>query len=366
MGIDSLDNNDLINQYKAEIEAFQNAKVICGIIGRSGTGKSSLINAIVGEEVSAVGETETTMEISKPIEHNGLIFYDLPGCSTINFPLETYVEKMGISNFDCVIIVTADRFYEDDLNLIDQIFEKKIPIFTVRTKIDFSIDRALRRGISEKETCDEINKNLNDNLKGYRINGIYLTSADYPTKYDLPKLINDISNSLNNLKRERFLADVNAVSESIISEKRKIAEKLISKYSLIAAANGANPVPGLDIGVDVLILKNLSDNIQKIYGLDKAQINYSLISINGTNKKVILARVLKYASKYGSKEAILFVLKKAGLSIATKTGSKWIPVFGYAIAAGIGFKLTSSLGKDMLNEAEDIAQQTFNYLKELS
>lgn len=366
MGIDSLNNNDLINQFKTEIEAFQNAKVLCGIIGRSGTGKSSLINAIVGEEVSAVGETETTMEISEPIEHNGLIFYDLPGCSTINFPLETYVEKMGISKFDCVIIVTADRFYEDDLNLIDQIFEKKIPIFTVRTKIDFSIDRALRRGISEKETCDEINKNLTDNLKGYRINGIYLTSADFPTKYDLPKLINDISNSLNNLKRERFLADVNAVSESIIAEKRKIAEKLISKYSFLSAANGLNPIPGLDIGLDVGILAKLSNVIQKIYGLDKAQINYSSTLINDKNKTILIARAVNFASQFIGKEEIFILLKKAGLSIASKSASKWIPFVGSVISAGIGFKLTSSLGEDILNEAEDITQQTFNYLKEIN
>ena len=74
---------------------------------------------------------------------------------------------MGIEQFDCVILVTAERFYEDDLKLIDQISSKKIPLFTVRTKVDFSVDRALRRNISEKETCDNIYNDLKENLKGY-------------------------------------------------------------------------------------------------------------------------------------------------------------------------------------------------------
>src|SRR5690606_12735575 len=107
-------------------------KVTCGIIGRSGTGKSSLINAIVGEQVAEVGETETTILKGDPIEHRGLIFHDMPGCSTGRFPKDTYVEKMGIKEFDCVILVTADRFYEDDLFLVDAISKLNIPVFTVR------------------------------------------------------------------------------------------------------------------------------------------------------------------------------------------------------------------------------------------
>ena len=47
---------EYIEKIKEELENFKRTKVKCGIIGRSGTGKSSLINAIVGEEVVAVGK----------------------------------------------------------------------------------------------------------------------------------------------------------------------------------------------------------------------------------------------------------------------------------------------------------------------
>ncbi len=353
----------ILEQYKTDIENFKNAKVKCGIIGRSGTGKSSLINAIVGEEVAAVGETETTMHISEPIEHQGLLFYDLPGSSTINFPIDTYIEKMGVEAFDCVILVTADRFFEDDLYIINEISAKKIPVFTVRTKTDFSVDRGLKRGILEQETYDAIYADLKNKLAGYHTNGIYLTSADFPAKYDLAKLIDDISNSLGTLKRQRFIADVNVLSEAILLEKRAICERLISRYSAVSAANGLNPIPGLDVSVDISLLLKMSVDIQKIYGLDEAQMTYSATLISGTNRKMILAKALQFGSKFIGKEAILILLKRAGIAVASKSFSKWIPLVGAVISAGIGYKLTSSMGEEMLNEAEEIAKETFESIR---
>jgi len=40
-----------------------------------------------------------------------------------------------------------------------------------------------------------------------------------------------------------------------------------------------------------------------------------------------------------------------------------LPFVGQAIAAGIGFKMTSWIGKDMIKEAEEIAVETFEALK---
>ena len=118
-------------------------KIKCRIIGRRGTGKSSLINAIAGELIADVGVTGTTMEVGKPYEKREFLFYDLPGYPTEKFPRETYIEKMGIKDSDCVIIVTSDRFYEEELLLIREIskIQPPIAIYAVRTKIDYSIHK---------------------------------------------------------------------------------------------------------------------------------------------------------------------------------------------------------------------------------
>ncbi|MGV9003570.1 GTPase [Flavobacterium sp.] len=365
METQSKDLNKVIEKFKNDLDDFNNAKVKCGIIGRSGTGKSSLINAIVGEEVSAVGEIETTSEIGKAIEHNGLLFFDLPGSSTTNFPIDTYVEKLGIKDFDCVILVTSDRFYEDDLTLINEITKIKIPLFAVRTKLDFSVERALKRNICEQETIKTIFEDLNKNLLGYKVNGIYLLSADFPAKYDLNKLIDDISNSLNKIKRQRFIADVNITSKAMLDEKRILSEKLISKYAALSSLNAINPVPGLDLSVDLSLLYKMSLDIQNIYGLSKEQMNYQSHLLKEDNSKLLIAKAVQFASRYVGKEALLILLKRAGISLAGKEISKWVPFVGTAVAALIGFKLTSSIGNDMLNAAEEIATETFEVLKSL-
>ena len=208
----------------------------CRIIGRRGTGKSSLINAIAGELIADVGVTGTTMEVGKPYEKREFLFYDLPGYPTEKFPRETYIEKMGIKDSDCVIIVTSDRFYEEELLLIREIskIQPPIAIYAVRTKIDYSIERNKKTGVDEETTLKKIYEELRDNIQDAPVKGIYLTSADYPTAYDLDKLLNDISSNLSEIKKECFTADV-TTTEKIIRGKREILdsfrEKLCELYA---------------------------------------------------------------------------------------------------------------------------------------
>lgn len=355
----------LEKKLKADLDKFESAKIKCGIIGRSGVGKSSLINAIVGEHIAEVGEVETTMEVGKPIEHRGLSFYDLPGCSTINFPKEQYLETFNISHFDCVILVTADRFYEDDLYLIDELLKIKMPVFAVRTKIDFSIDRALRRDISEEETYNTVFNDLEQNLKGYRLNGIYLTSADYPQEYDLGQLLDDVYSSLGRIKQQRFVADINITSQKILSKKKELANKIVGMHAALSAVNGVNPIPGLDVGVDISLLTRMGVHVRDIYCLGDEQQHFIMDLLDKNNAKVLTAKAVQFSVKYLGKDAIMLLLKRTGATVAAKSASKYFPFIGIAISSTVGFFLTSSIGKDMVKDAESIATENYNALKSL-
>ena len=52
----------IIDEQLKKAEALENAKVKIAISGQSGSGKSSIINAIFGEKVAKVGSVETTFE----------------------------------------------------------------------------------------------------------------------------------------------------------------------------------------------------------------------------------------------------------------------------------------------------------------
>lgn len=359
-----MQSNDYLKKFEKDLEQYKNAKIKCGIIGRSGTGKSSLINTIAGEDIAEVGEIETTQDVEKPFESNGLLFYDLPGCSTTSFPKEKYIDTFKIKTFDCVILVTADRFFEDDLFLIEELVKMEMPVFIVRTKIDFSIERALKRGITPEETQEKILNNLKKNIGPIKVNGIYLTSADHPNLFDLSQLLEDIFFSLNDFKRERFIADINITSQRILEEKKKIAEKTVMRHSALAAANGLNPVPGVDISLDIALMVKMSKEVKSIYGLDEEHQEFNLQYLDKKSAKFIASKILQYTSRYGGKEAIMILLKRVGSSIATKTASKWVPFVGQAIAAGIGFKMTSWIGKDMIKDAEEIAMEIFKAMSE--
>lgn len=241
-------------------------KIKCYIIGRRGAGKSSLINAIVGERIAEVGVTETTMEVGQPYEKGEFLFYDLPGYPTEKFPRETYIEKMGIKDSDCLIIVTSDCFYEDDLFLIKEIakIQPSIAIYAVRTKIDYSIERNKKTGVDEETTLKKIYEGLRDNIQDAPVKGIYLTSAYYPTAYDLNKLLNDISSNLSeadSTNKANFLGN----KIKTIEEKNITMEEIFEKYGDIFGGHYKTPLKEEQI---IAILKKYKEGAEKRYKLD--------------------------------------------------------------------------------------------------
>lgn len=69
------------------------------VIGETGTGKSTLINSLVGEEVVKVGvgmysETATITKVSLDVEGVPVIFYDTPGLNFSGNLDDRYIQEM--------------------------------------------------------------------------------------------------------------------------------------------------------------------------------------------------------------------------------------------------------------------------------
>ncbi|KAI9249512.1 interferon-inducible GTPase-domain-containing protein [Phascolomyces articulosus] len=98
--------------YGLNRESFYNVAVV----GKSGTGKSSLINGIMGchdadPRAAGTGETESTQKpqgFQHPDLHR-MILWDMPGAGTDNHPAGTYFDDKFLYAFDTLIIVIADR-----------------------------------------------------------------------------------------------------------------------------------------------------------------------------------------------------------------------------------------------------------------
>lgn len=272
---------------------------------------------------------------------------------------------MKLNTFVCLILVTANRFYENDRFLIQEANKFEIPIFIVRTKIDQSISDG-KHDFPIKEEKDVINicfHEIESSIKDLNTNGIFLVSSRKPGEFDLPILLEKIAKSLDSIKRKKFISQIFGASEEIIEEKKKIAKRVVKFYSSGAALNGLNPIPGLDLALDLGLIIKMNQEILKIFNLDEESIEYlKYLKISYPT----INYIQKFAVNIIQKETILILLKKYAPQLATKQLTKYIPFFGQAISATIGFVLTMYFGEKTIKECAEKAKEILTQANEKS
>lgn len=93
----------------------------------AGTGKSSLINALIGRDDAKTGSTETTIKItpySSP-EYPNIVYWDIPGGGTEKFNIKDYFENMCLFCFDFILIVVGNRITQFDIQFVRKVFVHK-------------------------------------------------------------------------------------------------------------------------------------------------------------------------------------------------------------------------------------------------
>lgn len=142
------------------------ARVHIGIFGRRNAGKSSLINALTGQELSIVSEHlgTTTDPVSKSMEllpMGPVVIFDTPGLDDVGDLGALRVRKAAqVLNKTDVALVVIDPtvgIAEEETALIAKIEQKKIPYIVVYNKSDIatapdgaiSVSAATGAGINE-------------------------------------------------------------------------------------------------------------------------------------------------------------------------------------------------------------------------
>ncbi|KAI8353245.1 interferon-inducible GTPase-domain-containing protein [Choanephora cucurbitarum] len=134
---------DILHQAQQQIHLNPTLFYNIAVVGSSGTGKSSIVNALRGykdthPEASKVGEVETTSK-PKAFQHpdlTSMVIWDMPGVGTKSHPRETYFEDNFLCAFDLLVIVLGNRLMQDDINIALKAKEHRIPVLFVRSKAD--------------------------------------------------------------------------------------------------------------------------------------------------------------------------------------------------------------------------------------
>ena len=312
---------------------------------------------------------------------------DLPGVGTPRWQTDKYFAKLknrsplpgGYSlkaeDFDCFILVLANRILEEDLKLYHLIvngFKKQC--FLVRSKFDIDASNNHRTSQkSEKETYKEIIKDLWKNFPKEEKERVFVISTAEPARGDFDALETAISRILPDVKSEKFIAYAAAHSAHFFLKKRKIAEKHSLRLALLSAANAINPIPGLDLAVDIGILIKLSYDLRDIYGLSEEQVEFEIG--HDRRKKAwgsaFRQRTARTFAVFLTKEGIVAFLKQQGPALERRLAQAlerklvltWIPFVGRAIAAAVGFRLTSMFALELIGKFEKQSAELISGLK---
>lgn len=115
------------------------------IAGHTNAGKSSLLNAMVGEKIASVSSkpqtTRTRITGIRNIDDVQLVFFDTPG---LHKPVNKLSEKMldtvkeSVSDIDAVIFVQdcTKKLGQQELDLLSSLNSAKMPVILVLNKID--------------------------------------------------------------------------------------------------------------------------------------------------------------------------------------------------------------------------------------
>lgn len=115
------------------------------LVGKANAGKSTLINALIGEKVAIVSpKPQTTRNNIMGIltkENSQLVFVDTPGIHTSKNALDKYMMKnvrsaIGGSDIVVYLIDGSKKLLDDELKYVEKLAQNENPLIVAITKID--------------------------------------------------------------------------------------------------------------------------------------------------------------------------------------------------------------------------------------
>ena len=282
------------------------------IIGKPNVGKSTLLNVLLGEQISIVtNKVQTTRHRIHGIlnsEKYQIVFADTPGLLDPAYPLQELMMKSVSSVFEDADIIILILDIQDKIFEFEYIFDKinkiKCPLFVVLNKID-----TVERGIvlsSIKMWSQKIKKAdffPVSALKNINID-LLLNEIIKKTPYGQPYYSKDQLTD----KSERFIVE------------EKIREKILNNYQ--------EEIPySVQVVVDSF---NESADLIKIYAL--------IFTERKSQKNIIIgknAKAIKKVCTESRKDLEIFFKKKIFLETRVKVSEGWrkndkkLRFFGY-------------------------------------
>lgn len=309
------------------------------VLGKSGVGKSTLINNVFGESLAETGVGKPITQKMRKYEKENfpISIYDTPGfelggtnaqkeiLEEVNLVMKNGAKTGNISEaIHCIwycVSSASHRFEDAEKDFVDKFTSEaskyNVPVIIVLTQSFSKKDTQALKDEIEKENLDvaKIVPVLADN---YEIDEDYIAKS-----YGLDNLVEVMEGVIPEAVRNTLVT----VQKASISLKKKKARAIVASAAVTAAAAGAVPIPFSDAALLVPDQIAMLAGITGVFGLpiEKSSLAAVISSTIGTSGATVLG-----------KTAVTGILK-----CIPGIGS----IVGGAISASIASTITTALGE---------------------
>lgn len=339
-------------------DEYEKTKVRLALIGQPGAGKSSIINSLLGTKLFPVGVyTDTTVKAQEK-EFGGLIITDLPGYGTARFPLEVWLEEFQPEQYDMYLFVFDGKLHEADSQLFRYLEkwqqERQHPFFLVRNKEDQIWDDEKTLEHLKEEIQADVRSLLND-----EDTPIFFTSCRHQTGIEaLKRAIYKMD--FDDVKKSKIVASFKATCLEDLERKRVICRNNLDMYAYAAAANGLNPLPGVDISVDLGVFYSMLKDIRETFGITDEQ-KIKRYEILGPTAKKLIDEVCQYMVENYANKLPIGLAKAFGKRFTEKQFAKLIPLVGNVVSALLGAAMTKKVGEKYIDDCFELSKMLMEH-----
>ena len=270
-------------------------KVNVLIAGRTGVGKSTLINSVFRGDFATTGQGKPVTKRTRKISKKGvpLVIWDTRGLELDDFPttrdeLLTFVEKRAASekakrhiHVAWLCIAEDGRRVEDAEVDLGDALAAHMPVLGVITKArsDDGFRAEVQRLLPNTKNIVRVRARAETLDGGYSL---------------APMGLDDLVEATDGLLPEAFQRAFAAAQKVSLRKKEQQAQKVVAVAATAAGAAGASPIPFSDAPILMTIQIGMLARISAIYGLESTREFLTVLAaaVLGTGAATLAGRVI--------------------------------------------------------------------------
>ena len=273
------------------LDKLQHGHLHIAVFGRVSTGKSSLLNALIGEQKFTVsplhGETRhSTMQHWSEVDAGGVYLIDTPGLDEAGGERREELATEVAHRSDLVMFVLDGDITESERDALQTLLAQGRPVIVVLNKRDQYTDAELESLLASIRAKTEGLVQPHDVLavsadpRSQTVVTIGADGQELTTEREREAMIDELKlrlwdilesegKTLAALNASLFAADLSdQVGKRILEARRKLGDRLVRTYCIAkGVAVGFNPVPVADLFAAAFIDVGMVIHLSRVYGL---------------------------------------------------------------------------------------------------